>query len=251
MNAEDIRARLQGYNPDKAREQEAKGSHAQNRKFAPPWYELFHFRATLHLEGIEPNRNGIDQVVFSLESPEVYDTNSKTQQTQGDRLFVTLPKEMPGYPTDEINLMVDGLREHVPGASDITAFDGLDVEMELDYIDHPFQKELGQDKKPILINGIEVPRRCWYYKTVAVYGSTSTEKAPATPSPENVRKLAEWCVGKEPSEITGPALARAAIGLGVQSDSALMGLLTDGPTPFLTHAATVGLGVEDGKFVLV
>lgn len=250
MNAEDIRARLAGFNPDKAREQEAKGSHAQNRKFAPPWYELFHFRATLHLEGIEPNRNGIDQVVFSLESPEVYETNSKTQQTQGDRLFVTLPKEMPGYPTDEINLMVDSLRAHME-APDITAFDGLDVEMELDYEDHPFQKELGQDKTPILINGVEIPRRCWYYKTIAVFGNANVEKAPATPNPENVKKLAEWCVGKSKDEVNHAALARAAIGLGVQSDSALMGLLTDGPTPFLTHAATVGLGVEDGKFVLV
>jgi hypothetical protein len=252
MTADDIRARLRGYNPDAAKEQEAKGSHEQNRKFAPPWYEMFHFRGILHLEGVRQNRNNIDEVYFSIENPEVYEVNPKTQQVNENELAITLPKEQPGYPTDEINLMVEELRPHQE-AADITAFDGLDVEMELDYEEHPWMKERdNRNGENVMVNGVAVPKRCWYYKTVAVFGDSKAVKAPETPKEASVKKLAEWCVGKEPAELTNASLARGAMGLKIQSDSALMNMLVDGPEKFLAHAATVGLVVgEDGKLALV
>lgn len=248
--AEDIKARLAGYSPEKARENEAKGSHDQNRKFAPPWYELFHFRATLQLDGIRPNNNGIDQVVFRIPNAEVYDLNPKAGGSYSD-LQVTLPKDPPGYPTDEANLMLESLQAQVPTATSLADFDGLDVELELDYVDHPWMKEQGKDKAPVIINGVEIPRRCWYYKTIAVY-NTKAGEAPKEPKPENVKKLAEWCVGKTLEEASVPgALTRGAIGLKVQSDNPLM-LLAATPEKFLAYAAGFGLVMgTEGKFEVV
>lgn len=236
---EDIRARLKGYSPEAAKAQEALGAHDQNKKFAPPWYELKHFRATLSLRGVEPNQNGIEQVVFDLGSLEVYDGSSPYTE-----LRVTVPKNPPGYPTDELNLMVESA-----GVADATELDGLDLELELDYADHPWMKERGKEGTDIMVNGVAVPKRCWYYKTVAKYGNANTPAAPSEPRPENLKQLANWCAGQAPAEVTNASLARAAISLGIQSDAALMALLGDGTEKFFAKAAACGLVVgTEGRF---
>lgn len=77
-------------------------------------------------------------------------------------------------------------------------------------------------------------------------------KAPEAPKPDSVKKLAEWCVGKEPSEVTNASLARAAISLGIQSDAPLMKMLGEPAEIFLAYASAIGLVVgEDGKFAIV
>lgn len=249
--AEEIRARLAGYNPAAAKENEAKGSHEQNRKFAPPWYELFHFRATLKLDSIRPNQSGIEQVVFTIPGAEVFDMNPKAGGSYSD-LQITLPKDPPGYPTDEANLMLESLQAHKPEATSLADFDGLDVELELDYVDHPWMKERDKDGKEYVRDGVAQPKRCWYYKTIAVYGNSKATEAPKEPKPESVKKLAEWCVGKTLEEASVPgALTRGAIGLKVQSDNPLM-LLAATPEKFFAYAAGFGLVMgEDEKFAIV
>lgn len=243
MTAEDIKARLKGFSPAAARTNEALGDHDKNKKFAPPWYELKHFRATLHIEGIQPNAHGIDQLAFRLDPIEVYEEQMGADSSY---LYVTMPKNPPGYPTDELNLMVESA-----GVEDATQLDGLDLELELDYMDHPWMKERNREGGDILSNGVAVPKRCWYYKTVAKYGDTKTPAVAAEPKPENVKKLAEWCVGKTLEEVTNASLARAAIGMGIQSDNALMGLLGDGAEKFLNTSTSNLVLDADNKFTLL
>ena len=242
--AEDIRAKLKGYNPEAAKEQEAKGGHESNLKFAPPWYELKHFRAKMELRGIEPNQYGIEQVVFDLNDLEVFDGESNYTE-----LRIPLPKNAPGYPTDELNLMVEGLQEAFVKGEDITAFDGLDVELQLDYKDHPWMKEQGKDKTPILAGGVAIPKRCWYYRTVAVFGSEAA--AALEPEAESVDKLVHWMLLKEPSECEPPMLIRAMISLGIQKDNGLQSIVTDGKFPeYASQRGLIQLG-EDGKYTSV
>lgn len=243
MTADDIRARLAGYSPAAAKEAEAGNEHEKALKFAPPWYELKHFRATLSIRGVEPNQYGINQVVFMLDDLDLYDGFASTE------LRVPLPKQAPGYPTDEINLMVESANAVDPSIQNIADMDGLDIELELDYTDHPWMKERGKDGNDIVVGGTAVPKRCWYYKTVAIFGGTKTE-APTEPDPANVRKLAEWCVGKTEDECSTLNLLKATAKqvLDISSDAPLQKLIRE--KKFL-QAGVSGLALDtDGKFVL-
>jgi hypothetical protein len=248
MTTEDIRNKLKGYSPQAAKEEEAKGDHEGNLKFAPPWYELKHFRAKLHLEGIQPNEYGIEQIIFSLENLEIYEGEASTYT-----LAISLPKKAPGYPTDELNLTVESVQELGHKAENITDLDGLDVEMQLDYKDHPWMKEQTTDKNTkvksqVLVGGVPIPKRCWYYRTVAVFGS---EAAAATePEAENVAKLAEYLVGKDPDECQPPNLIRHMVSLGIR-DSGLQSVITDNRFPeYASQRGLIQLG-EDGKYTQV
>lgn len=243
--SEDIRARLAGYSPALAQEAEAAGDHDKNKKFAPPWYELKHFRATLSLTGVYPNKNGIDGVVFALENAEIYEGATVAGNEQ---IHVPLPRQAPGYPTDELNLMVESANAIDPAIQNVADMDGLDIELELDYAEHPWMKERGKDGNDILVGGVPLPKRCWYYKTIAIF-NTKSAPAPEVPDPENVRKLAEWCVGKTAAECNKKELLKA-------TSAQVLGI-TDGPLQKLImndtflQAGVSGLALDEiGKFVL-
>lgn len=248
--AEDIRAQLAGYSPALAAAAEAGNEHDKALKFAPPWYELKHFRATLSLTGVYPNKNGIDGVVFALKDADIYDTaQGYMRDADGHQFHVPLPKQAPGYPTDEINLMVESANAANPAIQNVADMDGLDIELELDYAEHPWMKERGREGNDILVGGVPLPKRCWYYKTVAIFGGKA-EEAPTAPNPENVRKLAEWCVGKTAAECAKPALLKATSKqvLDISGDAALQKLIMDGS--FL-QAGVSGLALDEtGKFSL-
>lgn len=239
--ADDIRAQLAGYSPAAARDNEAKGDHTSALKFAPPWYEMKHFRAKWHIAGVRDNRNGIPGVVFELSDVECM------EGTETNFIHVPLPKAAPGYPTDEINLMVEAA-----GLDHITAFDGLDAEVQLDYAEHPWMKERGRDGNDIVVGGVAVPKRCWYYKTVQVFNAAKAEVS-TEPDEANVRKLANWCVGKTLEEVSASnALLKATAKqvLDISSDMPLQKLIREGK--FLEYAAGFGLAVgTDGKFEVV
>lgn len=240
--SEEIRAQLAGYSPALAQAAEASDEHAKALKFAPPWYELKHFRATLKIQGVYPNRNNIDGVVFALENAEIYDG-------AGDQFHVPLPKTAPGYPTDELNLMVESASQADPAITHVADLDGLDIELELDYADHPWMKERGREGNDILVGGVPLPKRCWYYKTVAIFGGKAAAPVSTDPDPANVAKLAAWCVGKTAAECNKKELLKA-------TSAQVLGI-TDGPLQKLImadqflQAGVSGLALdENGKFAL-
>lgn len=246
MNAEDLRNQLKGYSPAAAQAQEDERQRAGDKKFAPPWYELKKFRAKLVAQGVYPNNNGIDGVVFNLENLDVQDG------TEVPNIHIPLPKTAPGYPTDEINLMVTKAAELDPSIQHIADLDGLTVDAEIDFEPHPFFMEQDRDRKEILRDGKPFPKRCWYYHITAIHGKPQNGSAPVFPEPENVKTLAAWCVGKTQAEVTNAALMRQAIALKIQSDKGLSSMLTTGAEEFLAYAAGFGLVVgAEGKFELI
>jgi hypothetical protein len=259
LNAEDIRERLKGTNPETVATQEAQGAQEKAREQnLDRWYDE-RFGARKPMKGFEGTLVDIHAEVRKG----FYERGERAGQEWSQDVAVCVWEDvncLDGDPasTTEFRLPDAGknFSRHSEAAITVRYAQEQNPDAEIkDYFDLVGKRlRMDGDWEPTFLGEPNARgQRFWngtYFYRPTILESVSASAA--EPSPENVKKLAEWCAGKEPSEVTNAALARAAIGAKVQSDSALMSLIGDGADKFLAYAAQFGLVVgEDGKLAVV
>jgi hypothetical protein len=259
MNAADIRERLKGTNPETVATQEANSAQDiardQNMK---RWYDE-KFGARKSMKGFEGTLVDIHQETRKGQ----YERGERAGQEWSQDVAVCVWEDvncLDGDPasTTEFRLPEAGknFSRHSEAAITVRYAQEQNPDAGIgDYFDLVGKRlRMDGDWEPTFL-GDPNARGQRYWNGTYFYRPTilsEAAKQSAEPNPENVKKLCGWIAGKEKSEVTNAALARAAISLKIQSDSALMNMLGDNVDTFLAYAAAFGLVVgEDGKFAII